>query len=109
MGYCNLAKDGTLLTSPCGRRKSSTPPEQATAAAFLLKEAMREIAVVLLACDQMQHRALEFKKDAADAIAESADGKLPRISFVSFAEFIEQALAFSSHVRRKHSELQQSL
>merc|ERR1712063_183301 len=98
---CNLpndSNDGSSLTSPCAVRTSSTPSEQVTGAAFLLKETMREIAVVLLACDRMQHRVLEFKMDAADAIAQSGDGKLPRISFVSFAEFIEQALAFSSHV-----------
>merc|ERR1719240_857179 len=101
----NLTKEDAAPLSPI----SLTRQRNIAASEQMLRETMREIAVVLLACDRMQYRALGFKMDAADASAHGDDDEPAKISFMSFAEFMEEALNFSDQVRRKHSELQQSL
>lgn len=76
------------------------------AAQSILLEAMREIAVVLLACGEMQRRALDLKMMAQRSISEQRTGP-PLISFSKFAEFLEEALAVCDQLRRKHEELHQ--
>lgn len=73
----------------------------------LLLEGMREIAVVLLACGEMQRRALELKMSAQRAISDHRIGSPPAASFSKFADFLEEALAVCDQLRRKHEELQQ--
>merc|ERR1712194_220149 len=72
-----------------------------------LTEGMREIAVVLLACGEMQRRALDLKMGAQRSIADSFADTPPLVSFAKFADFLEKALAVSDQLRRKHEELQQ--
>merc|ERR1712194_440394 len=72
-----------------------------------LTEGMREIAVVLLACGEMQRRALDLKMGAQRSIADSFADTPPLVSFAKFADFLEEALAVSDQLRRKHEELQQ--
>eukprot|EP00434_Breviolum_minutum_P014097 symbB.v1.2.012430.t1/scaffold849.1/size158081/13 len=71
----------------------------------LLHEGMREIAVVLLACGEMQRQCLDLKLDAQRSIATSA--KTPHISYSKYADFLDEALALCDQLRRKHEELQQ--
>jgi hypothetical protein len=74
----------------------------------LLHDGMREIAVVLLACGEMQRKALDLKMSAQRAVSASdSDLEKPVASFVRFAEFLAEALAVSDQLRRKHEELQQ--
>jgi len=87
---------------------SNSPAAAALALArSTLSEGMREIAVVLLACGEMQRRALDMKMNAQRAIAESAEDGGALVSFSRFADFLEEALAVSEQLRRKHEELQQ--
>ena len=89
-------------------RDACTGP--ANVAQQLLHEGMREIAVVLLACGEMQRRALDLKMSAQRAVSASDsdnEDKKPAASFARFAEFLEEALAVSDQLRRKHEELQQ--
>jgi len=80
--------------------------EAAAATVGLLQQGMREIAVVLLACGEMQRKALDLKMSAQRSIAESDELEPPLVSFGTFAEFIEEALAVSDQLRRKREELQ---
>jgi len=77
------------------------------AARAILADGMREIAVVLLACGEMQRKALDLKMSAQRSIADSFEDAPPLVSFSKFAEFLEEALAVSDQLRRKHEELQQ--
>mmetsp|Transcript_86634 Transcript_86634/g.249970 ORF Transcript_86634/g.249970 Transcript_86634/m.249970 type:complete len:318 (+) Transcript_86634:145-1098(+) len=74
-------------------------------ASFL--DAMREIAVVLLACGEMQRRALDLKMGAQRVIAEHREGCPCMVSFSRFADFLEEALAVCDQLRRKLEELHQ--
>merc|ERR1712194_109948 len=56
-----------------------------------LTEGMREIAVVLLACGEMQRRALDLKMGAQRSIADSFANTPPLVSFAKFADFLEEA------------------
>mmetsp|Transcript_97295 Transcript_97295/g.261376 ORF Transcript_97295/g.261376 Transcript_97295/m.261376 type:complete len:274 (-) Transcript_97295:39-860(-) len=94
---------GTTITP---RGTSSVASALAAASAILL-EAMREIAVVLLACGEMQRRALDLKMTAQRAITESRERVAPSVSFSKFVEFLEEALAVCDQLRRKHEELHQ--
>mmetsp|Transcript_91398 Transcript_91398/g.272762 ORF Transcript_91398/g.272762 Transcript_91398/m.272762 type:complete len:250 (-) Transcript_91398:257-1006(-) len=74
----------------------------------LLEHGMHEIAAVLLACSQMQKRALDLKVGAQHAISESGKaGAPPLVSFGKLAEFLQEALAICDQLRRKHEGLQQ--
>jgi len=73
-------------------------------AIVLFREGMEEIAVVLLACDKMQRRALDLKLGAQRSISEGAQRST--VSFARLAEFLEDALAVCDQLRRKHEELQ---
>lgn len=73
----------------------------------ILLECMREIAVVLLACGEMQRRALDLKMSAQRSISESRVDVPPLVSFSKFADFLEEALAVCDQLRKKHEELQQ--
>lgn len=89
------------------RTESRPIVKDATAATVgLLQQGMREIAVVLLACGEMQRKALDLKMSAQRSIAESDELEPPLVSFGTFAEFIEEAMAVSDQLRRKHEELQ---
>lgn len=77
------------------------------AARSILSDGMREIAVVLLACGEMQRRALDLKMSAQRSIAETDEDVAPLLSFSRYADFLEEALAVSDQLRRKHEELQQ--
>jgi hypothetical protein len=79
----------------------------ATEAASLLKEGMREIAVMLISCGMMQRRALELKLGAQRSIAETEDEDRPLVSFEKFAEFLEDGLSTADQLRRKYTDLQQ--
>lgn len=76
-------------------------------AANLVKDGMREIAVLLIACGEMQRRALELKLGAQRSISEIEDVDRPLVSFGKFAEFLQDALGISDQLRRKHKDLQQ--
>jgi hypothetical protein len=85
----------------CGR------PDAATASAIAkLRDGMREIAVVLLACGEMQKRALDLKVSAQQSVAEADEETPALVSFAKFTEFVEDALALSDQIKRKHEELQ---
>ncbi|CAE7425704.1 unnamed protein product, partial [Symbiodinium sp. KB8] len=77
-----------------------------TAGTTLLHEAMREIAVVLLACGEMQRRSLDLKLQTQRSISASSGGA-PLISYSRFADFLDEATALCVQLRRKHEELQQ--
>jgi hypothetical protein len=79
----------------------------APAARTLVKDGMHEIAIVLLACSEMQQKALDLKLGCQRSIAENEEDGCPIVSFQTFAGFIEEALAVSDQLRRKHEELQQ--
>jgi len=79
----------------------------APCAQAILQEAMREIAVVLLACGQMQRRALDLKVSAQRVISECRHGSPPLVSFSKYADFLEEALAVCDQLKRKHEELHQ--
>jgi len=82
-------------------------PDAATAGAIAkLRDGMREIAVVLLACGEMQKRALDLKVSAQQSVAESDEATPALVSFTKFTEFVEDALGLSDQIRRKHEELQ---
>lgn len=90
----------------------ATPGAGAALAASraLLAEGMREIAVVLLACGEMQRRALDLKMTAQlsiRSIAEAEEDVPPLVSFSKFGDFLEEALAVSNQLRRKHEDLHQ--
>lgn len=101
------------LQEAADRQKQHGGPTNAVAATALaaarslLLEGQREIAVVLLACGEMQRRALDLKMSAQRSIAESEEDAAPLVSFSRFADFLEEALAVSDQLRRKHEELQQ--
>eukprot|EP00930_Biecheleria_cincta_P015804 TRINITY_DN13055_c0_g1_i1.p1 TRINITY_DN13055_c0_g1~~TRINITY_DN13055_c0_g1_i1.p1 ORF type:complete len:237 (-),score=69.74 TRINITY_DN13055_c0_g1_i1:275-985(-) len=78
-----------------------------TAGMALLHEGMREIAVVLLACGEMQRQSLDLKMAAQRSIADSCEGFPPVASFEKYAEFLDEALSLSEQLRRKQQELQQ--
>eukprot|EP00405_Crypthecodinium_cohnii_P034974 CAMPEP_0206534066 /NCGR_PEP_ID=MMETSP0325_2-20121206/5330_1 /ASSEMBLY_ACC=CAM_ASM_000347 /TAXON_ID=2866 /ORGANISM="Crypthecodinium cohnii, Strain Seligo" /LENGTH=289 /DNA_ID=CAMNT_0054030811 /DNA_START=101 /DNA_END=970 /DNA_ORIENTATION=- len=80
-------------------------PVAVKAARAILVEAMREIAVVLLACGEMQRRALELKMTTQRAMAESNDGVIAYVSFTKCVDFFEEALHFCDSLRKKHEEL----
>lgn len=90
---------------------SNKPPaavkEALSQAHAILLDAMREIAVVLLACGEMQRRALDLKVTAQRSIAETHEGVPPLVSFSKFADFLEEALAVCDQLRRKHEDLHQ--
>merc|ERR1719203_1306508 len=89
-------------------RGASSAAAIATASArTALSEAMREIAVVLLACGEMQRTALDLKVAAQFAISEATGTTPPLISFQRFADFLEKALDFNHQLRKKHVELHQ--
>ncbi|CAL1152765.1 unnamed protein product [Cladocopium goreaui] len=71
----------------------------------LLHEGMREIAVVLLACGEMQRQCLDLKLDAQRSIASASSA--PHISYSKYADFLDEAMALCDQLRRKHEELQQ--
>eukprot|EP00747_Dinoflagellata_sp_TGD_P183541 gnl/TRDRNA2_/TRDRNA2_38481_c0_seq1.p1 gnl/TRDRNA2_/TRDRNA2_38481_c0~~gnl/TRDRNA2_/TRDRNA2_38481_c0_seq1.p1 ORF type:complete len:416 (+),score=102.98 gnl/TRDRNA2_/TRDRNA2_38481_c0_seq1:66-1313(+) len=73
----------------------------------IMRDGMREIAVVLLACGEMQQRALDLKMGAQRSLASSDGITPPTVSFTCFAEFFDEALAICDQLRRKHEELQQ--
>mmetsp|Transcript_103191 Transcript_103191/g.291380 ORF Transcript_103191/g.291380 Transcript_103191/m.291380 type:complete len:246 (+) Transcript_103191:155-892(+) len=73
----------------------------------LLLDGMREIAVVLLACGEMQRKALDLKLSAQRSASMSDVAVPPLASFERFAIFLENALAVSDQLRKKHEELQQ--
>lgn len=73
----------------------------------LLENGQKEIAAVLLACTQMQKRALDLKMGTQRAISESKVGAPPLVSFGRLHEFLQESLAICDQLRRKHEELQQ--
>lgn len=79
----------------------------AQAAQSLLHSGMREIAGVLLACGEMQKRALDLKMGAQRSISDARSSAVPLVSFGKFSQFLEEALAVCDQLRRKHEELQQ--
>mmetsp|Transcript_103290 Transcript_103290/g.205297 ORF Transcript_103290/g.205297 Transcript_103290/m.205297 type:complete len:240 (-) Transcript_103290:228-947(-) len=79
-----------------------------TAATSLLNEGMHEIAAVLLACSQMQKRALDLKVGAQRTISESDGTGPPLVSFTKIVEFLQEAIAVCDQLRKKHEELQQT-
>lgn len=98
----------TLRDAASKLENSTGASVPASVAQNLLHEGMREIAVVLLACGEMQRRALDLKMSAQRAVsADSENAEKPVASFLRFAEFLEEALAVSDQLRRKHEELQQ--
>eukprot|EP00927_Polykrikos_kofoidii_P039880 TRINITY_DN34179_c0_g1_i1.p1 TRINITY_DN34179_c0_g1~~TRINITY_DN34179_c0_g1_i1.p1 ORF type:complete len:281 (+),score=45.55 TRINITY_DN34179_c0_g1_i1:299-1141(+) len=99
---------GRLENSSGGRVSVSSGADGSSVAAAitLFHEGMREIAVVLLACGEMQQRALDLKMSAQWSASQSDGGSPPLASFSRFAEFLEEALAVSDQLRRKHEELQ---
>eukprot|EP00933_Yihiella_yeosuensis_P030898 TRINITY_DN24449_c1_g1_i1.p1 TRINITY_DN24449_c1_g1~~TRINITY_DN24449_c1_g1_i1.p1 ORF type:complete len:240 (+),score=48.68 TRINITY_DN24449_c1_g1_i1:94-813(+) len=94
-------------TSEKALPECSSGKEARTAGLSLLNEGMREIAVVLLACGEMQRRALDLKIDTQKSIAQSGAGTPPLASFSKFADFFEEALGVCDQLRRKREELQQ--
>lgn len=102
----------TLREASERQSKHSVVPNSAAAAASttalsILSEGMREIAVVLLACGEMQKRALDLKLSSQHSISESDMYEPALVSFSKFADFLEKALAFGDQLRRKHVELHQ--
>mmetsp|Transcript_1038 Transcript_1038/g.2614 ORF Transcript_1038/g.2614 Transcript_1038/m.2614 type:complete len:260 (-) Transcript_1038:21-800(-) len=87
--------------------RGSSAAAAVEAALALLHEGMRQIAVVLLACGDMQKRALDLKMGAQRSVSQSEHDSPPLASFSRFAEFLEEALAVEDQLRRKHEELQQ--
>eukprot|EP00929_Paragymnodinium_shiwhaense_P010118 TRINITY_DN114607_c0_g1_i1.p1 TRINITY_DN114607_c0_g1~~TRINITY_DN114607_c0_g1_i1.p1 ORF type:complete len:250 (+),score=82.52 TRINITY_DN114607_c0_g1_i1:113-862(+) len=77
------------------------------AAQSQLHEGMRQIAVVLLACGEMQRRALDLKLSAQRAVAQCDASGSAVASFGSFADFLDEALAVGEQLRRRREELQQ--
>ncbi|CAK8985499.1 Kelch-like protein 5 [Durusdinium trenchii] len=76
-----------------------------TAGINLLHDGMREIAVVLLACGEMQRQCLDLKLNAQRSI--SAGSAAPQISYSKYADFLDEALVLCDQLRRKNEELQQ--
>lgn len=79
---------------------------QMAAALSTLKDSMRQVAVVLMACGEMQKRALELKIGAQQSISASDGLAPPLVSFAKFAEFLEDSMAVSDQLKRKHEEMQ---
>lgn len=73
----------------------------------LLLDGMRQIAVVLLACGEVQQRSLDMKIGAQMSISQSSVSAPAHVSFTKYAEFFEEALAVCDQLKKKHEELQQ--
>lgn len=101
-----------LHTAALGAKESvdagSAAAVASAAAISLLNDGMHEIAAVLLACSQMQKRALDLKVGAQRTISESNGTDPPLVSFAKFVEFLQEAIASCDQLRKKHEELQQT-
>mmetsp|Transcript_67351 Transcript_67351/g.125791 ORF Transcript_67351/g.125791 Transcript_67351/m.125791 type:complete len:220 (-) Transcript_67351:74-733(-) len=79
-----------------------------TSAIGKLSDHMRDIRVVLLACGEMQKKALELKLATQESAMLADNGLRPLVSFAKVADFIEQALDLADRLRRKHEDFQKA-
>mmetsp|Transcript_43972 Transcript_43972/g.104072 ORF Transcript_43972/g.104072 Transcript_43972/m.104072 type:complete len:222 (-) Transcript_43972:17-682(-) len=101
-----VEKYGGSISGTSGSTAAAPQSGPAAAALGKLRDSMREIAVVLLACGEMQRKALELKLAAQESAMAADKGLRPLVSFARVADFIEEAMMVADQLRRKHEELQ---